>query len=334
VTEQADPIAPVGVLLCNLGSPAAPTPAAVRSYLKRFLADPWVIDSPRLPWFLIRHLIVLPLRTRRVARMYRAIWSEGGSPLLRLTGNLSASLERALQDRLEFPCRVAVGMRYGWPTLDDGLRALQDSGCERLLVLPLFPHHSGTTVGSLFAAVASRLHTWPRLQEVRNVFDYSTRPAYIAALVSSVTEVWHRDGRPSRLLMSFHGLPQRYATAGDPYPRQCRATAELVAESLALDSDQWAIGYQSRFGRQEWLGPSTDQILTDWGRLGLDAADVICPGFATDCLETLEEVAVSGRHLFEAAGGGRFRYIPALNDRAEHVAALAEITEDNVRGWT
>jgi ferrochelatase len=306
----------------------------VRSFLRRILADPWLIDAPRLRWFAIRNLFVLPLRPRRLSRLYSAIWTADGSPLDATTRRQADTLQVMLEERLSSPVTVVVGMRYGRPGIPAGLRALSEAGCERMLIMPLFPQYSGTTTGSTLAEVAEELERWPDPPETRNVFSYHAQSEYIESLADSVKELWQREGRAQRLLISFHGLPESYAERGDPYPLQCRATAEALASSLGLESNEWSTAYQSRFGREVWLRPYLDEVLTEWGREGLDGVDVLCPGFAADCLETLEEVAVSGRRCFEAAGGGRFRYIEALNDRPDHIGALAALATANLRGWS
>ncbi len=327
------PATRIGVLLANLGSPDAPARRAVRAYLRQFLADRWVVDAPRLRWWLVRQLVVLPFRPRRIAPRYRAVWTEQGSPLLSITRRQRLGLQSTLSGRLGEGIEVAAGMRYGTPSLEETLRFLEATGCRRLLVLPMYPQYSGATTGSTVAAVAEIVARGSWRPEVRNVYGYAKQKTYIRALASSVHELWAGEGADARLLVSFHGLPSRYAAAGDPYPEQCRATADLLADSLGLAPDRWSVAYQSRMGREPWLGPSTEDVLADWGRQPVASVGVVCPGFAADCLETLDEIAVSGRALFEGAGGGRFSYVPALNDRPDHIAALADLVEENLAGW-
>lgn len=331
MTESAPRI---GILLCNLGSPEAPTPAAVRAYLRVFLADPWIVDAPRLPWFLIRNLFILPLRPHRVARLYRTIWTDDGSPLDSNTKRQATALQHLLEDRLEVSITVGVGMRYGRPSIPTGLRDLRDAGCGRVLIMPLFPQYSGTTTGSTFAVVAKVFEAWQDPPETRNLYSYHVQKEFLESLASSVNELWEKQGPAERLLISFHGLPERYVLRGDPYPAQCRATAEGLAELLGLEARRWTMCYQSQFGREAWLQPDLTDTLSSWGQEGLESVDVLCPGFAADCLDTLEEVAVGGRRTFESAGGGRFRYVKALNDRSDHVHALAEVALANMTGWT
>jgi ferrochelatase len=320
-------------LLINLGTPSAPTAAAIRTYLRQFLADPFVVDARRIPWWMVRQLFILPSRPRRLAGAYRSIWTEDGPPLLAITSRLADGLRSALGDRLTTDLPVEIGMRYGVPSILSGFRALAGAGCRRVLLLPLYPQFSATTVGSTFDAASHAAHRLSPVPEVRAVGGYANEDGYIGALADSVRETWHRDGAADRLVISFHGLPARYADLGDPYAEQCRTTAALLTAELGLDQDRWQLSFQSRFGREPWLGPSTEETLTEMGRRRVASLDVISPGFAVDCLETLDELAVQGRESFTAAGGGRFRYLPALNERPEHVAFLADLATRNLRAW-
>lgn len=324
---------PAGVLLVNLGSPAAATARATRTYLRQFLADPRVVELPRLRWWLLRNLVILPVRPIRAARAYRKIWTDNGSPLVVAGRHQASDLEWELSRRVDRPIPVFCGMRYGKPSLSAGLGVLRQRGCRRILVLPLYPQYSAATTASTFDEVFRELETWRRVPEIRTVADYHDHPAYIGALVSSVHQSWENGGKPMRLLLSFHGLPSRYIEAGDPYEDQCRATAALLKDRLDFDSKNIFTAFQSRFGREEWIGLNTADLLKEWGRKELSKLDVVCPGFSADCLETLEEIDVAGRKIFTKGGGGRFRYIPALNYRPEHIAALAEITIENLGGW-
>ena len=310
-----------GILLINLGSPEAPTPVALRRYLREFLSDPRVVEVPRVPWLLLLNLIILPLRSRRSAAKYRKIWTEGGSPLKAITLRLATRLESSLRQEIQEEIPVRAGMRYGKPALDAGLRELGELGCRRLVVLPLFPQYSGTTCGSCFDALSKEIRGWRDLPELHFLPSYPTSPGYISALADSVRKSGF-DQASGRLLMSFHGLPEDYVERGDPYDEQCRQTAEALASRLGLEAGQWAMSFQSRFGRQKWLGPSTEDVLRRWGGEGLKNLHVLCPGFVVDCLETLEEIALGGREIFVSAGGGDFCYIPALNDDESHVRAI------------
>ena len=325
--------ATTGILLTNVGSPDAPTAAAVRRYLDEFLADPQVVDAPRVRWWLIRKLIILPFRSPRSARLYRSVWTGEGSPLLVMGRRQTKGLEDELERRMGHRIPVALGMRYGRPSLKNGLQELAHAGCSSVLVMPLFPQYSRTTVGTTVSAIERIVEELPAQPEIRTIEGYPTHEAYVSALAASVREAWPEGRQLGHLVVSFHGLPRRYADAGDPYPLQCAATAELVASELGLQPENWTLCYQSRFGREEWLGPATDDVLRELGGRRADPVFVICPGFAADCLETLEEVAVGYHRVFQEAGGRGFRYVPALNDRPEHLAALADLAQTALTTW-
>jgi len=324
----------LGVLLINLGTPDAPTVPAVRRYLAEFLSDPRVIELPRTLWWPILHGIILRLRPRRSARSYRGLWTEQGSPLLVIAQHQAAALQERLDRHLSGPVRVALGMRYGNPSIASALADLRDANARRILVLPLYPQYSATTTASGFDAVTAELSTWRRLPELRFVNQYHDEPDYIAALAQSIRAYWAEQGEPDRLLFSFHGIPRAYLLRGDPYGCQCRKTVRLTAEALALAPQHWQIAFQSRVGRKEWLQPYTEETLLAWGREGVKKVHVVCPGFAADCLETLEEIAVTSRNRFLAAGGEKFGYIPALNDRTEHLELLAGLVLRHSAGWS
>lgn len=325
--------APIGVLLANLGSPEAPTPAAVRRYLAEFLSDSRVIEAPRWIWQPILHGVILRIRPRRSAAAYASVWLPEGSPLRvysrRQAVALQADLDRHAPDRY----RVALAMRYGQPSIAEGLDVLRSAGCEQVLVLPLYPQYSATTTASVIDAASDWLRAQRVIPELQWVTQYAEVPGYIAALATRVNDHWTRNGRGERLIMSFHGLPQRYADLGDPYGAQCRATARALAAALDLPDDRWAMAFQSRFGPSRWLGPYTDEVLSQWAQAGIRSVDAVCPGFAADCLETLEEIAVRYAAGF-ARQGGTLRYIPALNDAPEHIAFLAELIIGRTRGWS
>jgi ferrochelatase len=309
-----------GVLLVNLGTPAAPTAGAVRRYLKQFLSDRRVVDLPALLWQPVLRGIVLTTRPRRSARLYQSIWTPDGAPLVVNTRRQAQGLAERLAHQ---GVAVTFAMTYGAPSIADGLAEL--AGCARIVVLPLFPQQSASTQGAVFDALAAVLRPAMRLPSVDFVADFCEHPGYIAALAASVRAHWAAHGRGERLLMSFHGLPQRNVDRGDPYADQCRRTAQLIAQTLDLGTDDWQLAFQSRFGRARWLVPATDAVLRDWGQRGLGRIDVICPGFVADCLETLEEIAIGGRRTFKAAGGGGFRYIACLNDSPPWLGALADL---------
>jgi ferrochelatase len=315
-----------GVLLANLGTPDAPTTPALKRYLREFLSDRRVIDLPRWKWWPILELIVLPRRSPRSAEAYRRIWTDEGSPLL-VTGRRQVA---KLNAALGLP--VALGMRYGNPSIASALAKLETGNCRRILVLPLYPQFAGATTLSTMDAVNTALRGRRDPPEIEFVESYQDAPEYLAALANGIRDVWQSDGEPERLLMSFHGIPVRYAESGDPYPRHCEQTARGLAAELGLEEDRWFLSYQSRFGREEWLKPYTDETLAAWGKEKLGSVDVICPGFAADCLETLEEIDMENRKVFLEAGGGRFRYIEALNDRDDHIAALAAVARRQLKG--
>jgi protoporphyrin/coproporphyrin ferrochelatase len=322
-----------GVLLVNLGTPEAPTTAAVRRYLAEFLWDPRIVEAPRWLWWLVLHGVILRVRPARSAALYREIWTDEGSPLLVHGRRQAAALQLRLAEDWPGEIRVVLAMRYGRPSVEEGLETLRTLGIGRLVVLPLFPQYSGTTTGSVYDAVTRVLGGWRWLPELRFLTHYHDHPGYIAALAASVREHQTGRGRPQRLLFSFHGIPRRYLDAGDPYHCECHKTARLVAEALDLPRDAWALTFQSRVGREEWLKPYTDEVLEAWGREGLGKVQVLCPGFSADCLETLEEIAGQGSAQFREAGGGTLEYIPALNERPDHIAALADLVTAATEDW-
>ncbi|MFZ1640904.1 MAG: ferrochelatase [Candidatus Contendobacter sp.] len=327
-----DQPARAGILLANLGTPDAPTPAAVRRYLAEFLWDPRVVELPRSLWWLILHGVILRVRPARSARKYQLIWTPDGSPLLAISQRQAAAVAATLAERYPGPIRVAVGMRYGNPSIAAALAELRAAGVQRLLALPLYPQYSATTVASTFDAVAAELRRWRWLPELRFITHYHDDPGYLDALTASIRAA-RAEQSGERLLFSFHGLPRRNLLAGDPYHCQCHKTARLVAERLGLQPDQWAVAFQSRFGRAEWLQPYTSVLLADWAKAGIKSVDVACPGFAADCLETLEEIALENRQTFLDAGGEHYRYLPALNDDPAHIAVLAELIDRHTAGW-
>ncbi len=333
VRTEGSGAAPIGLLVSNLGTPQAPTAPAVRRYLAEFLADPRVVELPRPLWWLILHAFVLPLRPRRSARLYAKVWGPGGSPLLVASRAIAAGLQARLRERAA-PVQVALGMRYGEPAIGAALRELGERGCSRILVLPLYPQYSSPATGSTFDAVAAELAGWRRVPELRTISSYHDDPAYVAALAASIRESWAAAGSPERLMLSFHGLPQRYVDAGDHYQAECLTTARLLRAALDWPEERLVVSFQSRFGREEWIQPATDATLLRLAGEGIGRIDVACPGFAADCLETLEEIAITNRERFLAAGGGELRYIPALGARADHVDALAALAARHLTGWS
>ncbi|HXY76668.1 MAG TPA: ferrochelatase [Steroidobacteraceae bacterium] len=324
----------LGILLVNSGTPEAPTAKAVRAFLARFLADRRVVELPRALWLPLLYGVVLPTRPRRIAAKYRRIWSPAGSPLRVLTEELRGALALALGERMLAPLSVEVGMLYSAPALRDALGRLRDLGAERILVLPLFPQYCGATTGAVFDQVSRELRSWRALPELRFIADYHDHPAYLEALRASVAEHWEAHGRTAHLLISFHGIPERYCREGDPYFERCQSTARLLADELLLRENEWSLSFQSRFGRAAWLKPATRAVLESLPARGVREVSVVCPGFAVDCLETLEEIGLENRDAFRRAGGGRFEYVPALNARASHAHCLMELIAQHCQGWT
>jgi ferrochelatase len=311
----------IGVLLINVGTPDAPTEEAVYHFLVEFLNDSYVVDYPAWLWKPILNGIILRTRPTKSALNYAKIWQNGGSPLLFITQSIANKLGEADPDWL-----VAIGMRYGNPSIQDGLRLLQDHGTTHLVVLPLYPQNSSSTSLTSINHTRKILEMMPGFNSVTFIEDYHAHPAYISALADSLQQTWKKIGKPDKTLFSFHGVPQRYITKkGEPYQEQCLETYRLVTQEVNLKDDEIVLGFQSRFGPEPWLQPYLDQVLSALGAEGCQNLHIICPGFAADCLETLEEVAIQGKMIFQEAGGGDFHYIPALNDSDSHIQALVEI---------
>lgn len=333
--HRHDAPACVGVLLINLGTPAAPTPPALRSYLRQFLSDPRVVELPYWLWWPILHGIILNTRPKQSAAKYAAIWTRDGSPL-RVHTEQQARLLRGYLGERGMPVEVAWAMRYGEPDIAHGLDELKAKGARRILVVPLYPQYAASTTATAMDMVFAwfqKTRNQPELRSIRNFHDH---PGYLAALEESVRQHWRQQGLPdagTRLLISFHGLPRRSLDLGDPYYCECQKTGRLLAERLGLDADRYQIAFQSRFGKAEWLQPYTAQVLQDWGRAKVRRVDVICPGFVSDCLETLEEIALEGKQTFLAAGGEEYHYIPALNTRPSWIHALADLVSAHLGAW-
>ena len=323
----------LGVLLVNTGTPDAPTSSGVRRFLRRFLSDPRVIELPRVLWLPLLYGLILPLRSPRSARKYRQIWQESGSPLRRFTSALRTALEASLAAQGVRPL-VADAYLYTPPFVEVILDAWRAQGVRRVFVLPLFPQSSGSTTGAVYDQVGRALRSWRALPELRCAASYCADPGYIAALAASVREHWQANGRDSHLLLSFHGIPESYVTRGDRYAEECRQTAGQLAAALGLGERECSLSFQSRFGANRWLTPSTEDVLRELPRRGERRLTVLCPGFAVDCLETLEEIAWTGRAIFLRAGGASFHYIPALNAREDHARALAQLILRSSGDWT
>ncbi len=350
-----------GILLINLGTPEAPTAAAVRPYLKEFLGDPRVVEIPRALWWLILNGIILNTRPRKSAEKYAQIWTAEGSPLLVHTRRQAGLLDETLNSPSPPPplpalamsvpagCpplradhgetgegsyAIAFAMRYGKPSIAAALARLREQGCTRILALPLYPQYSASTTATAFDALFAALAQTRNMPEIRTVRSFHDHPVYIAALAANIGDYWAAHGRPDKLLMSFHGVPRYTLDKGDPYHCECRKTGRLLAEALGLATEDYLITFQSRFGRAEWLQPYTAATLEALGKQGTGKLDVVCPGFVGDCLETLEEIAMEGKATFLNAGGKEFRYIPALNEHPQWIAALAAIARENLINWS
>jgi ferrochelatase len=331
--HQHGTTAAIAILLINLGTPAAPTPRAVRAYLSEFLSDPRVIEIPRAIWKPILHAVILNTRPRRSAARYAAIWRPEGSPLALYTARQAKLLQGLLGEQLRVPLVVAHAMRYGEPSIASVLAKLRTARCDRLLLLPLYPQYAAATTATAIDRVCATLGQMRNIPELRIVKHFHDHPAFIRALGDLVREYWRENGRPDRLVMSFHGLPQYTLDRGDPYHCECQKTARLLADELELPDGVWQIAFQSRFGRAQWLKPYTSTVLAELGRKGVARVDVVCPGFVSDCLETLEEIAIEGKGTFLAAGGKAFHAIPCLNDRPGWIEALATIAREHLGAW-
>ena len=320
------------VLYCNLGTPDAPTAPALRRYLAEFLSDQRVVEIPRLLWLAILHGIILRIRPKKSAAKYASIWMPEGSPLKVWTERQSILLNSEMA-KLGHHVQASYAMRYGNPSIASQLNLLKAQGFTRVLIMPAYPQYSATTTASVFDAV----YTWAakvrRLPEFRFVNHYHDDPGYIAALATSIQAYWTTNGQAKKLVMSFHGVPERTLKLGDPYHCECYKTARLVAEKLGLSKDQYQLTFQSRFGKAKWLEPYTEPTLIKLAKDGVKSVDVVCPGFTGDCLETLEEISLEAREAFLHAGGEKFNYIPCLNDSPDWIAALASITTQHLQGW-
>lgn len=322
-----------GVLVTNLGTPDEPKPKALKRYLKEFLWDPRVVEVPRPIWWCILNGVILNIRPRRSAAAYKEVWTDQGSPLLLHTQAQTAALRERLQHRFGDNVMIEFAMRYGNPSITSVIERMQQAGVRRLLVLPLYPQYSGATTASTFDAVAEDFRTRRWLPELRMVNHYHDDSAYIDALAASVEAHWKHHGRADRLLMSYHGVPKRYLLQGDPYFCECHKTSRLLAERLGLEPGSWMTTFQSRFGREEWLKPYTDETLKAFPQQGVKSVQVICPGFSADCLETIEEIGQENREYFMESGGERYEYIPALNAEPAHIDALEKLILNHLQGW-
>lgn len=312
----------IGVLLTNIGTPHEPTASAVRHYLKEFLNDRRVVEIPRLIWWPILYGVILPFRSKKSAKLYQKIWTEHGSPLL----YHSEKLRKAIAEKLEIP--VALGMHYGNPSIASALAELQKQQVDKILILPLYPQYSATTTASTFDHVANALKKWRVIPNLQMITDYASHPLYIKALAQSIRSA-QKEHMPQKIVFSFHGIPKQFITAGDPYQTRCEKTITLLAEELGINPQDYLLTFQSRLGRAEWLTPYTSELLGELPQQGIRDIQIICPGFAVDCLETLEEIAIQGKEQFLKKGGEQFHYIPALNDSELHVQLFVQLIQSS-----
>jgi len=324
----------VGVLLTNLGTPDAPEKSALRRYLKEFLWDPRVVEVPRPLWWVILNGAILNFRPARSAESYKTVFTEEGSPLLVHSQRQGDAMKAALAQKSRDDVVVEVAMRYGNPSIKKGIQALMDAGVRRLLVLPLYPQYSASTTASTFDAVSADFRERRWIPELRFINHYHDFPLFIEAAATRIREHWDQHGRADRLLFSYHGVPQRYLDNGDPYYCECHKTSRLLAAALGLQSGEYLTTFQSRFGKEEWLKPYTDETLKSLPSEGVTSVQVFCPGFSADCLETIEEIGEENRDYFVEAGGERYEYISALNDHPAHIDALSELVIQHLQGWS
>ncbi len=323
----------VGVLITNLGTPDTPTTPALRTYLREFLSDPRVVEVPRLLWWLILNGVILRIRPRRSAAAYKTVWTDRGSPLLFYTEDQAQALHQELRRQHGDDVIVRFAMRYGRPSIAERLQQLFDEGARKLVVLPLYPQYCGATSGSTFDALARDFTKRRWLPELRFISHYHDYEPYIDACADSISRFWDEHGKPDKLILSYHGVPKKFLLKGDPYHCECHKTSRLIAARLGLDKSEYMTTFQSRFGREEWLTPYTDETLKALPAQGIKKVHVICPGFAADCLETIEEIGEENREYFMEAGGEHYAYIPALNAEPQHIQALAALVSRTIQDW-
>ncbi len=313
----------IGVLLVNLGSPASTKTSDVRRYLKQFLSDRRVVNLPRLLWWFILRLVVLPFRPQKSAKAYQKIWRPKGSPLVLGTHFLAKKTATVLRNK---NMTVDYAMRYGEPSIEKKLTIFKQQGYDEIVVIPLYPQYSSTTTASVYDEITRILNGWWYLPSLRFISDYHQHPLYIKAIAASIQQAWTQQ-RSDILLMSFHGLPKKLTDWGDPYFHQCEISAQLIADELGLKSSEWQLVFQSRFGKAEWLKPYCVEVLASLPLQGVKTIDIVCPGFSVDCLETLEEIAMTNKAIFMEAGGINYHYIAALNNTHSHVDLLVDIIQ-------
>ena len=313
------------VLLVNLGTPANDDEKSVKAFLKQFLSDKRVVDLPRLLWLPLLNLVILPFRTKKATKAYKKIWTATGSPLRNMTEGLTTKLALGLTAK-GISCDFA--MTYGEPSISDKISEFQRDGVTDVTIIPLYPQYSVSTTAPVFDQVAAHIKQQMDFPALNFIHDYHDHPLYIDALCQSIQAQWSKTGQSDKLVFSYHGIPKRYVTKGDPYQSHCQRTTQLVVKQLGLSESQYMLAYQSRFGKEEWLTPYVDQELEALAKSGCASVDVICPAFSTDCLETLEEMAIENKVLFIESGGQKFNYIGCLNDADSHVELMAELCSD------
>ncbi len=325
--------AKTGIILVNLGTPDAPTASSVRTYLKEFLGDPRVVEIPKLIWWFILNGIILNIRPKKSAAKYATVWLKEGSPLRVYTEKQATLLRGFMSQRTKAPFVVEYAMRYGNPSIPSVLNKLKEQNCQRILIVPMYPQYAASTTATAYDIVFDELKQMRNTPALRTIKNYHDNPGYIKALANNINDYWTKNGRPDKLVMSFHGLPQFSLDKGDPYHCECHKTGRLLAHELGLTPEQYALSFQSRFGKAEWIKPYTTATLLELGKQKTKRVDVVCPGFVADCLETLEEIAMEGKEDFLNAGGGEYNYIPCLNDRDDWIHALNDLVMDNLHGW-
>lgn len=325
----------IGVLLVNLGTPDDCDVKSVRRYLKQFLSDPRVVEAHPVLWWLFLNVILLNTRPKKTAAAYQSIWSEEGSPLLKISMQQSKALQINLNQKYgENLYCVELGMTYGKPSVSTAMLNLKNAGCTKLIVLPLYPQYSGSTTAATFDAVSHEMKKWRQIPELRMINHYYDHPAYIDALAVSIKQFWTNNKQADKLIMSFHGIPQEYIDNGDAYYFECQQTAKLLAKRLQLNDEQWMLTFQSRLGPKKWLTPYTDLTLKDLAaNKNVSSVQIICPGFSADCLETLEEIAIENKHVFISNGGKEYDYIPCLNEHKNHIKMMQQLIHQHSNTW-
>jgi len=322
----------IGVLLSNLGTPDKPQRKELRVYLKEFLSDPRVIETPKLIWQVILNGIILNTRPQKSAKNYQKVWTDEGSPLLVIL-NKQKKLTQDLLRKENLELEFAVGMRYGNPSIEKGLEELREKNCNKIIVLPMYPHYCAATTGSTFDAVTNTMQKWRWVPSLRFISTYHDHPDYIKALANSIQKHWDEHGKPDKILFSYHGIPKKYFTKGDPYHCLCSKTTRLVREQMGLSDEIAMTTFQSRFGPQEWLQPYTDKTVEKLAKDKVEHLQIVAPGFSADCLETIEELDGENREIFEEHGGKKFSYIPCLNDQSDHINLIGALIKNELQGW-